>query len=161
MFALDQLNRVGCPFIAPQANGDGLESVNRNDDGVLEAARAIRPYLSDLLGPAKAVAIDRQIADALTVGSAGTTAADQVRMILERDGDTTWFLQRVLDDKPLYRPPYYQPVITRGITAPAGDPGFVAADRYACPQGDYVWYRPDVGTSVPQCPDHDILLVRA
>jgi hypothetical protein len=149
------------PLQSSTGAGKRLEMMNRNDDGVLEAARAIRPYLSDLLGPAKAVAIDRQIADALTVGSAGTTAAEQVRMILERDGDTAWFLQRVLDDKPFYRPPYYQPVITRGITAPAGDPGFVAADRYACPQGDYVWYRPDLGTCVPRCPDHDILLVRA
>jgi hypothetical protein len=48
----------------------------------------------------------------------------------------------------------------RDIVSPVGDPGPVWADRYACPTGDYVWYRPDVGTLVPDCPTHHIPLTR-
>jgi hypothetical protein len=71
-----------------------------------------------------------------------------------------WFLRRVLNDKPLYRPPYQQTDDPREIVSTAGDPGPVAADRYACPEDDYVWYRPDVGTPVPACPTHRVKLTR-
>ena len=38
----------------------------------------------------------------------------------------------------------------------------IAAARYNCPVcGNYVWYRPDVGTPVPRCRTDDVLLTRA
>lgn len=37
----------------------------------------------------------------------------------------------------------------------------IAAARYNCPvRGDYVWYRPDVGTPIPRCPTDDVLLTQ-
>jgi hypothetical protein len=131
--------------------------MDRDDDGVLEAARAIRPYLSDLVGPAKAGALDRRIADHLA-GPAVSVA--ELRSLLEEQEDTAWFLSRVLSDRPRYRPPYHQPAATRGIVSPAGDPALIEADRYSCPRGDYVWYRPEVGSPVPDCPTHGLSLTR-
>jgi hypothetical protein len=78
--------------------------------------------------------------------------------------DTAWFLAEVLRDAPAFRPPYHQPRYARrqtgGWAAPAGDPAPVGAVRYACPHGDYVWYRPDVATPVPDCPTHRVALTR-
>jgi hypothetical protein len=135
--------------------------MDSDDDGVLEAARAIRPYLDDLVGPGPAKVIDGRIAGELTGGAGRADTARALRALLEEQEDTAWFLSRVLADRPGYRPPYQQPASRRGIVSPAGDPGLVTADRYACPRGDYVWYRPEVGFPVPRCPTHRLPLVRS
>jgi hypothetical protein len=137
------------------------QPMNNADEGVIEAARAIRPHLNDLVGPATAEFLDRRIVDQLTGPADRTHIASRLRALLEERQHTAWFLGRVLSDRPLYRPPYHQPTYHRDIVSPAGDPGIVVADRYACPQGDYVWYRPELGTPVPDCPTHHILLTRS
>jgi hypothetical protein len=133
-----------------------------DDDAVIEAARAIRPYLERLADPpSTADGLDRHLADALNSRSARPAVARRLRILLNEQEDTAWFLTEVLADAPHCRPPYHQPRNRRrqaGIPAPAGDPGPVDADRYACPRGDYVWYRPEVGTPVPDCPTHHIPL---
>lgn len=134
--------------------------MSRDDEGVLEAARAIRPYLRDLLGPEEAAAADRELARILADGLSDPETAIQAEAVMDRHEDTAWFLRRVVGDSPAYRPPWQQPAITRGITSPAGDPGFINADRYTCPYGDYVWYRPAVGTPTPNCPDHRVALTQ-
>lgn len=136
--------------------------MDSDNDGVLEAARAIRPYLKDLVDdPAAAGILDRRIAEQLTGPADRAAAATRLRALLEGQEDTAWFLSRVLSDKPHYRPPYYQPAYQRSIVSPAGDVSQVEADRYTCPRGDYVWYRPEIGTPVPDCPDHHIPLARS
>ena len=135
-----------------------------DDEGVLEAARAIRPYLDRLVeSPDAAAELDRQLADELGNVSDPSATARRLRILLEQDEDTAWFVGRVLADAPDHRPPYYQPGYhTRGIASPRGDPMPIAAARYNCPvRGDYVWYRPDVGTPVPRCPTDDVLLTQA
>jgi hypothetical protein len=127
-----------------------------DDRGVLEAARAIRPYLDQLVGPA-APRLDREIAEMLR-DPAGDIA--RLSTVLHRNEDTGWFVDRVLADRPHFRPPYHQQVQPRDVPGPAGQIGRIAAQRYACPEGDYVWYRPDVGTQVPECPDHHLPLTR-
>ncbi|AEH08789.1 MULTISPECIES: hypothetical protein [Protofrankia] len=141
-------------------------------EGVLEAARAIRPHLHKLVGPA-AANLDRSLADQLT--ASGTTAgqpagagqaavAGRLRELLDGDETTAWFLRTVLEDAPRHRPPYFQPRYlyrqTGGALVLPGDPGPVEASRYVCPHGDYAWYRPDLGVAVPQCPTHQVSLVR-
>lgn len=133
-----------------------------DDDAVTEAARAIRPYLQRLAGsPAAAAELDRRLADVLNDQS-GRPTAGRLRALLEAQEDTAWFLAEVLKDAPHCRPPYYQPRYqprqAGGMTLP-GDPGPVDAVRYACPDCDYVWYRPEVGTPVRDCPTHHIPLV--
>jgi len=129
-------------------------TVNPDDEGVLEAARAIRPYLTGLVeSPDAAAELDRQLADELGQVSDPSASAQRVRILLERHADTAWFLDKVLADAPDYRPPSHQPGSrTRGIAPPAGHAMPIAAARYNCPVcGNYVWYRPDVGTPVPRC----------
>ena len=129
-----------------------------DDGGVLEAARAIRPYLTDLVGQDAAGLLDRQIAGHLTGGSGRSETAGRLRALLEEQEDTRWFLTEVLADVPHHRPPYQQPRYLRrqtgGIASPAGDPGpILHTGIYTCPDGDYVWYRPEVGTPIPDCPN--------
>src|SRR5258708_2305973 len=62
--------------------------------------------------------------------------------------------------RPHFRPPSHQLVQPRDVPGPAGQIGRIEAERYACPEGDYVWYRPDVGIQVPECPDHHLPLTR-
>ncbi len=131
-------------------------------DGIREAARAIRPYLTRLLDSATAARLDEALADQLaTTADPATTA--RLHALLAGTEDTAWFLTAVLTDAPAFRPPYQQPRYlyrqTGGRAGPAGDPGPVAADRYTCPHGDYTWYRPDVGTPIEDCPTHHIPLV--
>lgn len=34
-----------------------------------------------------------------------------------------------------------------------------AADKYCCPEGDFVWWRRSVANPIPACPTHGITLV--
>ena len=133
-----------------------------DDNAVIEAARAIRPYLGRLVDSPAAAELDRHLADALNDGSDRPATACRLRILLDGQEDTAWFLAEVLADVPRCRPPYHQSRYRQrqtGIPAPAGDPGPVDAARYTCPQGDWVWYRPDVGTPVPACGTHHIRLI--
>jgi len=133
-----------------------------DDDGVWAAARSIRPFLTDLAGQ-DAGLLDRQIADQLNSAASRAETVVALRALLEANEDTHWFLFEVLRDRPHHRPPYQQPRHRprRGIPCPAGDPGPVLhAGIYECPHGDYVWYRPEVGTPVPDCTTHHVPLTR-
>ena len=138
--------------------------MDADDEGVLEAARAIRPYLDRLVESADTAAnLDRQLAEELGQVSDLSASAGRLRVLLEQREDTAWFLSRVLADAPDHRPPYHQAGYrTRGTASPPGNVMPVAAARYNCPVcGNYVWYRPDTGTPVPRCRTDDVLLTRA
>ena len=138
--------------------------MDRDDEGVLEAARAIRPYLGRLVESADAAAeLDRQLAGELGQVSDLPASAGRLRVLLGQHEDTAWFLGKVLADAPEHRPPYHQPGYrTRGTASPPGDVTPIAAARYNCPVcRNYVWYRPDVGTPVPRCRTDDVLLTQA
>ncbi|OHV29151.1 MULTISPECIES: hypothetical protein [Pseudofrankia] len=134
------------------------------DDGVAEAARAIRPYLDELIGPRAAAGLDRQLADTLLGPADPAERTRRLRDLLDTNPTTSRFLMEVLTDPPHFRPPYQQPHYhhrTAGSGSPLGDPSPATADRYTCPHGDYVWYRPDVGTPVPTCKTHQTQLTRS
>ncbi|MDN3024996.1 hypothetical protein [Streptomyces sp. S.PB5] len=130
-------------------------------EGLLEAARCIRPYLSDLIGP-QADSLDEDLATLLAAAHDGQDVAEPLRSLLSDYTATEAFLTQVLEDAPRYRPPQLHWAASRGGPQPlAGDIGpILYAGSYACPQGDYVWYRPEVGEPVPPCPTHGIALVR-
>ena len=135
-----------------------------DDEGVLEAAQPSAPTSTGLVeSPDAAAELDRQLADELGQVSDPSASARRLRILLEQHEDTAWFLGRVLADAPDYRPPYHQPgYLTRSARIPAGDVMPIEAARYNCPVcGDYVWYRPDVGTPVPRCRTDDVLLTQA
>jgi hypothetical protein len=132
------------------------------NEGVLEAARAIRPYLDDLVGPA-AAEFDARIATLLAAATAGVDVVPELQSILGSPEGTSSFLEGVLADGPLYRPPEWQPPSYRelGYQSLAGDVGPIRhAGKYRCLKGDYVWYRPTVGTDIRSCPTHGLVLVR-
>ncbi|MEU6814602.1 hypothetical protein [Streptomyces sp. NPDC046860] len=134
--------------------------------GMAEAARAVRPYLAELVGPVAAPPLDDLLADALAgvpaEPDAGSEAVARLRETLHADAATWAFTEAVLEDAPLFRPVYVRPAKgSRGGDGPppsaAGDVGPVEADRFDCPQGnDYTWYRDQVGSRVPDCPTHGV-----
>ena len=132
------------------------------DEGVLEAARAIRWYLPELVGPA-AEEVDRQLAEALAATAGGEDAKRRVRVVLDGHEGTRAFLSAVLDDAPEYRPPQVRSGSSRGAgySPLPGPPGPIDADKFCCPCGDYVWYRQEVGVPVPACKTHHRALVPA
>lgn len=132
------------------------------DLGLQEAARTVRPYLSDLVGPV-AGEIDAQLAGLLAAAAQGEDVGTELRALLESQEGTGAFLEAVLEDAPEYRPPQLQSSsLKTGYSGLPGDPQPVMADKYRCPKlNDYVWYRPSVGVPVPECPTCHVLLVSA
>jgi hypothetical protein len=130
-----------------------------DDDPMLEVGRAIRPYLSDLLSdPDDAAAADADFAQLLAQASQGRPVEGAIRARLEADPDLhRWaaaFLQHGAPPEIVYE-------LERGGDAPPGDVGASPSrDVFACPEGDYVWWRRVVGMAVPACPTHGIPLER-
>jgi hypothetical protein len=123
------------------------------DESVWEAARSVRPYLHELVGDA-ASDVDDELAELLNEANRDEQVEYRLVAVLEAHEATRIFLERVGDDAPAYRPPHVLSELTKQYSGPAGDPLPVRADKFACPQGDYVWYRSEVGVSVPQCRTH-------
>jgi hypothetical protein len=128
------------------------------DEGVWEAARSVRPYLSELVG-ADAPAMDTALADVLNSDRHSELGEQQLTVLLESHSGTRLFLRRVLGDE-LHRPPRVAALETTRYISPAGDPVPPAPDKFRCPHGDIVWYRPEVGVPIERCPTHGCLLVR-
>ena len=124
-----------------------------DDDYILEMARTIRPFLSELLQPADAEVVDGDLARLLADAKGGQEVAEQILTRLA-DHSTThnWgakFLARGY-------PPDLEGLIEKGVPAPLGYGDPVRAAKYICPSGDYVFYRHAVGQSVPRCRTHDV-----
>ena len=141
---------------------------NRHDpgldtNGLMEAARLVRSRLTSLVGPA-ADDLDGRIASLLAQSQEAPegTAAARLGALMRERAATAGFLDRVLADAPHYRPPELQESGFRGegwvsgLGGPVGPVG--AAGRFRCLHGDFVWYRPAVGTPVPDCPTHGATL---
>ena len=104
--------------------------------------------------PGWTVAIADEFADAAD----RSATARRLRALLDSQEDTAWFLTEVLQRRaavPAALPPApLPPAPNRRQRRPGRGPGPIEAARYTCPHGDYVWYRPDVGTPIPDCPTH-------
>ena len=133
----------------------GGTGTKMDETGILEAARAVRPYLSELVGPA-AGQLDTRIAALLNESATGAADPDALRVLLDAEAATRIFLQAVLDDAPYFRPPEVQFDVRRtGYQKPPGKMNTVLhLGKYICPGGDYVWYRLSESAAVPPCPTH-------
>jgi hypothetical protein len=131
------------------------------DEPVAEVARAIRPFLTGLVPPAQADELDTRIASILNAGSQ-QEATRELRLLLESHQATSDFMAQVLADAPHFRPLRFQPSRLRDASFQPlpGEPQPVHAGKFGCPQGDYVWYRPAVGVTIPVCPTHGVALVK-
>ena len=127
--------------------------MTRPTNSVLSAARAIRPYLTSLVG-ADAVTVDREIGALLVNARDGADVEEAVLNVLRRYPAThSWtaaFMQHG-------HPPEIGDLITKDFSLP-GVQAPVPAHRYSCPEGDYDWWRSRIGDPVPTCPSHSLLL---
>ena len=122
----------------------------------LDAARAIRSYLPELLGdPGTAATIDARLAELLQAAHDGRPVTDAVTDVLaERSATRNWaarFLERGCP------PDVVGP--ERGV--PGGPPvSVLPAPRFVCPSGDFAWWQRAAGIEPPSCPSHGQPLVR-
>jgi hypothetical protein len=128
------------------------------DEGVLEAARAVRPYLVEFVGSAIAADVDAELAGLLASAAGGDDVEGRLRAILEAHRATSVFLVRVLDDAPNFRPPRVVSDLTSRYSGLPGQPSPVPAEKFRCPYDDYVWYQAEVGVPVGHCPTHHCAL---
>ena len=98
--------------------------------------------------------MDAELAQLLAGAAGGEDVDGRLRAVLEAHEATSVFLERVLADAPAFRPPRVVSAHRRRYSSLPGPPSPVSADKYRCPHGDYVWYRPEVGVPVPPCPTH-------
>jgi hypothetical protein len=136
-----------------------------NDETILELARAVRPYLDDLIDErsgANGREIDRALAGLLAAAEDGVQVDDRI-LVLLREPRTVYewaanFLQYGY-------PPDVAVLLQldageRNSTLPGeGEP--VPVPKFVCPQGDYVFYRRAVGQQMPACRTHGLALVPA
>lgn len=118
---------------------------------ILEAARSIRPYLSELLPAAEAEVIDQQLAKLLAQANTRQPIDNLILQLLATQDATREWLSRFLQDK-------QQPEHLRTFSPLAGQGSIVNAAKFVCPQGDYTWYRPRVGIEPPLCRTHNLPL---
>jgi hypothetical protein len=126
-----------------------------DEQGIVGAARAVRPYLPELVGPA-AAELDGKVARLLNGGPEGVPDPVALPHLLDATAATHVFLQAVLADAPHYRPPAVQLDTRRaGYQEPPGELNPVLhLGIYVCPPGDLTWYRLSSAASVPPCPTH-------
>jgi hypothetical protein len=124
------------------------------EEDVRQAARAIRPYLQELLKNDQAASeLDRRLAELLAEAQAGHSVKTDLLIALSDQQATREWTREFLKDK-------LPPQAYRSWRRPPGDPGQVPAQRWVCPQGDYDWYPSFTGEQPPACPTHQLDLVQ-
>jgi hypothetical protein len=124
---------------------------------VLEAGRAIRPFISELIaGPGEAAALDRDLAAALARGDKSAAAAEVLQLLTASQPTAEW----LMDFEELGLPPALKSAPqVRGVTLP-GDGPILRSIRFRCPDGnDFTWYRRNAAKPIEFCPTHHVRLV--
>jgi hypothetical protein len=131
------------------------------DEDVQQAARAIRPYLGELLeSDTLAAALDERLAELLAGAAAGQSVkAGLLSVLSEYEATRTWTREFMKQKVPPQtyrglRPPGDVLQSLNNVTSPA-------AQRWSCPFGDYDWYPSTKGERPPECPTHAAPLQQA
>jgi hypothetical protein len=128
------------------------------DEDVSQTLRVLRGHLNELVPAADTAEVDRQVAGLLRESDDERLFGQLTTLYGAVPGLEAW-VSSVLAD-PLHRPPAAQDRAVRGVDRPPGDGEPVDADRFGCPERDYIWYRLSVAMPVPRCPTHDRVLIR-
>ncbi len=126
-----------------------------SSEDVLEAARVVRLYLSDLLG-SEAETVDRALGELLAKAESGETIDNQIlELLAQRDATRKWTRQFLIDKMP--------PPVMRSYDPLAGSPSVIDANTFVCqvPGCPRIWYRPKAGIDPPLCQEHKQPLVPA
>lgn len=128
-----------------------------DDDVIIEAARAIRAYLPELVGTAEAETIDRQLVDLLARAQDDPACVERILELLGRRDATAEWTAVLLESG--YPPDVRELVEQReryaGLAGHGEPPP--APRRYACPEGDFVRWRRGA-EPLPTCPEHGLAL---
>jgi hypothetical protein len=124
------------------------------DDDIVDVAKKIRPFLEELVED-EAPEYDRIIAGLIADSRGGRDVTAPLTEVLTGSDATHAWVARVLENGRRLPPR----VLDRGFQQLPGYGEVIDAERFECPDGDYVWYRMSVGDKVPSCPTHDRLLV--
>ncbi len=124
-------------------------------DSILELARSIRPYLHELLPAPAAGDLDAELGSLLAGQAAERSVPDVILERLRQHESTHVWASEFLANG---LPPDVADV-EKGYSPLPGMGAPISPAKYACPFGDYTWYRRDIGQPVPRCATHDIALV--
>lgn len=127
------------------------------DTLLLDAARAIRGFLPELVEQCFAAEVDDELVRLLALAEEGKPVLEQVAAVLSRSPETLDWVSAYLEHGV---PPEFAEVRERVFQGLEGVPAAPAPEKYRCPSGDFVFYRRSVGIPVPQCPTHQIPLER-
>jgi hypothetical protein len=130
-----------------------------NDDGLFAAARAVRPFLADLV-PQEAAIVDRELASTLLSNDPDDVRLDRIQSVFaSHDSLIDWIGQFLAADS---TPPEVIEIVTRGdYRGLAGDPGPLPGTRFVCPNGDYEFHVLRRGQVIRPCPTCGLSLVQA
>jgi hypothetical protein len=109
-----------------------------------EAACSILPFLSKLLPEAEAKVIDQKLSNLLAQAKTGQPIDNLILDVLAAHDTTREWLSEFLEGK-------QQSKHLKNLDFLPGEVSIVNADKFVCPQGDYIWYRPRVGIEPPHC----------
>lgn len=131
----------------------GIE--HHEQEFLLEAGRCLRGRLAHLGAPGLDwQALDDELSAALNDANR-TAAVARVRVLLEAHPETAdWWVRYQRAGGP---PDVSDPV--RAVLLGRGE--VVVAPRFACPEGDYTWYRRSPARPIPLCRTHQVRLVRS
>lgn len=126
---------------------------------ILQAAQAIRPYLTELLERPDANAMSDRLESALSDTANATTQQAEIRRVLSVAEPTREWLRLYLEEQ---KPAAEILRIIRTYQPLPGKAGVVESPRYRCPVASchQTWYRRDASAVVPNCPIHGIQMVR-
>lgn len=123
---------------------------------IAELARAIRPYLAELVEDGEAAPrLDAEFAGLLADTESPSFQADVLEAVGRHAATRDWaaaFLESGV-------PPDVAPQVERGYALPPGRGVVPVVARYVCPEGDYLRWRRHAGQELGPCPTHGLDLV--
>jgi hypothetical protein len=123
---------------------------------ILEAAIAIRPHLSELIGVVSGEVMAQKLEALLQQAQAGEAVEDAIWTLLTDTKPTqTWVTQ--------FQQANPQPETfgqAKGLERLPIQMSDISIPKFKCPQCDYSWSRHSIGRLTPFCPTHDVILER-
>ena len=128
-------------------------------DKLLAAAREIRPYIPELLDPLLAQTLGKQLEGLLAMAVLEQGVDKQILKLLAEHKATQEWIRLYVEEN------YPAEAILKVIRTYSPLPGTmhaVESPRYLCPVASchQEWYRRDLEQAIPNCPIHDVQLVR-
>lgn len=130
-----------------------------DDSELFTAARAVRPFLGDLV-PQHAATVDRELAAALLSSDPDEVRLDRIESVFGAHDSLTDWIGQFLDGGAI--PPEVLEIVTRSdYKGLAGDNLPIPGTRFVCPNGDYEFSVLRRGQHIRPCPTCGLSLVQA